>query len=270
MKKWLGIPLAVILGFILIAGLGGYGWFYWTLKKSLPKISGETALSGIKAPVEILRDGYGIPHIYAQNEPDLYFALGYAMCQDRLWQMEFMRRLGSGQISEIFGKDFIKVDRFFRLITAGGLDNRVPGELAFIPDSFTRGINTYLKMHAKHLPIEFKLLRFKPKSWGQDDYLAILKVVSWGLSFGWRIDQVAGLILEKTGREKFKELFPGWEPDTPLIVPGKLGSLSSPSFKMVSELLAWPSVSLSGGSNNWVVSGKRSLSGKPILAKGPK
>ena len=108
MKRWILIIGVIVVGLVVVVAGGGYLWFQHALKKSLPHTSGELALKGLKEDVEIIRDTYGVPHIYAKNEPDLYLALGYAMAQDRLWQMEFLRRLGHGRLSEVFGEDFIK------------------------------------------------------------------------------------------------------------------------------------------------------------------
>jgi penicillin amidase len=116
MKKWVSMIGVILLGLIFVVAGGGYLWVQHAIKKSLPQTSGEVTLGGLKEDVEIIRDTYGVPHIYAQNEPDLYFALGYAMAQDRLWQMEFYRRLGLGRLSEDC-RGFHKVDRYFRTIT---------------------------------------------------------------------------------------------------------------------------------------------------------
>ena len=128
MKKWI-LRIGVILACLLLVLVGaGYLWFQNAIKKSLPQFSGEVGVCGIKEEVEIIRDSYGVPHIRAQNEPDLYFALGYAMAQDRLWQMDFYRRLGHGRLSEIFGEEFVEVDRFFRLLSAAGLNKQFLNE----------------------------------------------------------------------------------------------------------------------------------------------
>ncbi len=269
MKKWMLIIGAALVSLIVIAAGSGYVWFQYTVKKSLPQISGELNIPGIKEEVEIIRDNYGVPHIYAKNEPDLYFALGYAMAQDRLWQMEFTRRLGQGRLSEIFGEDFIKVDRYFRTLTAAGINKKVPNEFAFMLQSFTKGLNAYLETHRDRLPIEFKLLRYEPEPWQVDDYVQIVKVITWALSAGWKIDLVAGEILKKVGDERFKDAFPLWPDHAPLIIPEEIKALSlnsNSTFETVSlieKLITLPSA---GASNNWVVAGKKSITGKPILA----
>jgi penicillin amidase len=272
MKKWISIIGMTLLGLILVVALGGYIWFEWTTRKSVPQTSGEIGLVGLKENVEIIRDTYGVPHIYAKNEPDLLFALGYAMAQDRLWQMEFFRRLGHGQLSEILGEELVKVDRYFRTISAAGVNRRIPKELAFLPKSFADGVNAYLKTHSDRLAFEFKLLGYKPQAWTTEDYIAILKVVNWGLSEGWKVDLTAAGILEKVGMEKWKEAFPVWPDHAPLIVPEQMRGLSELSVPFLETI--WLAERLTGfstsaASNNWVVSGKKSVTGKPILANDP-
>ena len=207
MKRWISMIGMILLGLILVVALGGYIWFERTTRKSLPQTSGEIALAGLKEGVEIIRDTYGVPHIYAKNEPDLYFALGYAMAQDRLWQMEFLRRLGHGQLSEILGEELVKVDRFFRTIAAAGVNRKIPDPLAFLPKSFADGVNAYLKTHTDRLSFEFKLLGYKPGPWIEEDYIAILRVVNWGLSIGWKVDLTASRLLEKVGMENGERPF---------------------------------------------------------------
>ena len=272
MKKWISIIGLVVLGLILVVALGGYIWFERTTRKSLPQTSGEISLAGLKEDVEIIRDTYGVPHIYAKNEPDLLFALGYAMAQDRLWQMEFFRRLGHGRLSEILGEELVKVDRYFRTIAAAGMNRKIPKDLAFLPESFADGVNAYLKTHSDRLALEFKLLGYKPEPWTEEDYIAILKVVNWGLSEGWRVDLTAAGVLEKVGMEKWKEAFPVWPDDAPLIVPEQwrgFSELSAPFLRATWFAERLTGFSTSAASNNWVVSGKKSVTGKPILANDP-
>jgi penicillin amidase len=272
MKKWISIIGMILLGLILVVAVGGYVWFEWTTRRSLPQTSGEIAVEGLKEDVEIIRDTYGVPHIYAKNEPDLCFALGYAVAQDRLWQMEFLRRLGHGQLSEILGEELVQIDRLFRTISAAGVNRNIPDDLAFIPKSFADGVNAYLKTHSDRLPLEFKLLGYQPGPWTAEDYIAILKVVNWGLSSGWRVDLTAARILEKVGMEKWKEAFPSWTGHAPLIIPEEsraLSELSAPFLESICFAERLMGFSTSAASNNWVVSGKKSITGKPLLANDP-
>ena len=272
MKKWI-IRIGVILVCLVLIVLGGgYMWLQSAIKRSIPQFSGEVVVSGINEDVEIIRDTYGVPHIYAQNEPDLYFGLGYAMAQDRLWQMDFYRRLGHGHLSEIFGEDYVETDRYFRLLSAAGLNKELSNELTFMLTSFADGVNAFINNHQNQLPVEFKLLRYKPEPWDPEDYLAILKVVNWGLSIGWHVDLTAAEILKKVGEQKFKEAFPVWPGNAPLHVHPESKKLSASVNSVLNSIGAIQKVanlSSPGASNNWVVSGAKSTSGKPILANDP-
>ncbi len=272
MKRWFSIIGLIVIGLLLTMAVGGTLWFHLTVRRSLPKTSGEISLGGLNERVEIIRDLYGIPHIYAKNEPDLYFALGYAMAQDRLWQMDFYRRLGHGQLSEVLGEDLIEVDRFFRIISAAGMNKTIPKEIHPLIKSFSDGINTFIENQSNRLPFEFKLLNYRPNPWSPEDYLAILKVISWGLSNGWRTDLTAAKILDKVGEKKWREAFPLWPEDAPIIIPEetRFPSKSFPSFsKTIALLETIAGLSTPGASNSWVVSGKRSTTGKPLLANDP-
>jgi penicillin amidase len=271
-KKRVLILVVIVLGLIVVIGAGGYLWLQHRLIKSLPQISGEIAVQGLRSRVEIIRDFYGVPHIYAANEPDLFFAMGYAMAQDRLWQMEFFRRLGQGRLSEIFGEDFVQVDRYFRMITAGSVNQKIPDELAFIPQSFAEGVNAYIETHIDRLPFEFTVLRYKPDPWAVDDYLTIIKVINWALSVGWKVDLTAARILEKVGEKRLREAFPAWPDDAPLIIPtgGKALSVSSnPTLETISVVDRLITLPAAAASNNWAIAGERSATGKPILANDP-
>jgi len=269
MKKWMliiGAPLACL---VVVAAGGGYLWFQHVADRGLPQIAGEIQMSAIKEPVEIIRDTYGVPHIFARNEPDLYFAFGYAMSQDRLWQMEFTRRLGQGRLSEIFGPDFVKADRYFRTLTAAGVNHEMPEAYAPLLRAFADGVNAYLKDHKDRLPVEFTLLRYEPEPWHVDDYIAAVKVITWALSSGWNVDLTAAEILKKVGEERFADAFPHWPDQAPAIIPSVssirslLASAALKTGISIEGLIPLPSA---GASNNWVVSGKKSASGKPILA----
>jgi len=269
MKKWVLVISCVLVG-IIVVGLGsGYLWFQHTLKKRLPEISGEVSLKGITEDVRIIRDTFGVPHIYAANEADMYFAFGYAVAQDRLWQIDFLRHLGQGRLSEVFGKDFVETDRYFRLLTAAGVNKTIPREFETVLSAFVKGVNGYIASHSDRLPIEFTLLRYKPEKWTEDDYLAILKLVNWGLSCGFTTDLTAGKILKKGGAEKFREAFPPWPGDAPIIVPkGYEGATAyqDEALRVAEKVRALIGFPVGAASNNWVISGEKAQNGKPMLA----
>lgn len=269
MKKRLMITGFIFLALILVAAGAVVVWFQWTVSRSQPQISGTVTLDGIDDQIEIIRDVYGVPHIYARNEPDLFFGMGYAMAQDRLWQMEIFRRLGLGRLSEVFGEEFVEIDRYFRILSANKKRIQIPKDFAFIPESFLAGINAYQQSRQNRLPLEFKLLGYHPESWGLDDIIAIFKILNWGLSIGWKVDPVAAQVLKKVGEEKFKEAFPAASGDAPLIIPEKSQDMAGETqaiLRVFQAVQQWTRFSPSAASNNWVVSGQRSVTGKPILA----
>jgi penicillin G amidase len=269
MKKWFLIIVFVIAG-ILVVGIGsGYLWFQHIVKRSLPAVSGEISMIGITEKVEIIRDTYGVPHIYARNETDLFFGFGYAVAQDRLWQMDFFRRLGQGHLSELFGKDLVQTDRYFRLLTAPGMRKYLPPALEPAFKAFASGINAYITSHSDRLPIEFTLLRYKPEKWKKDDYLDIAKVANWGLACGFATDLTAGKILKKVGEEKFREAFPAWPNDGPIIVPKGYEGVSASAnqaLRVAEKVRGLIGLPVGAASNNWVISGKKAQNGKPMLA----
>ncbi len=272
MKKWIVIVVLILAAIIVVVAGGGYLWFRYTLRKTLPQTSGTIVVQGLREEVEIIRDTYGVPHIYARNEADLMFAMGYAMAQDRLWQMEFNRRLGQGRLSEVFGANLVEVDRYFRMITAAGMTDEVSDQLAFILDSFAGGVNLYIETHRDQMPIEFTLLGHRPEPWSPKDSFYVLKVINWALSSGWGVDLTASKILEKVGEEKLRDAFPVWPEDGPLIIPQEtraLAGVSNDTARATRTVRRLTGLQASAASNNWVVSGEKSATGKPILANDP-
>lgn len=267
--NWLGIGLLALAGIAVLAAAGTYFWFQRTVSRSQPQISGAITVTGIRNPVEIVRDIYGIPHIYAQNEPDLFLAMGYAMAQDRLWQMEFYRRIGSGRLAEILGKEALVADRHFRTIAAADKNRPLPNDVRFLTDAFAAGVNAYIERHRDRLPLEFELLGFQPEPWQPDDYGSITTLINWGLSLGWKVDLTAADILQKVGKDRFGEAFAPPDDAGLSIVPefdpiptddfSAVGAASS----AVSRLIGFTPAP---ASNNWVISAARSGTGKPLLA----
>lgn len=271
MKRWIWVSAVVIVGVLAVLSAGGYLWLQWRIGRGMPRMSGELRVKGLLDDVEIIRDDWGVPHVYARNERDLYFAFGYAMAQDRLWQMDFLRRLGKGELSEIFGKKFVSADRYFRTIDAAGVDTTVSEEVAPLMEAFASGVNALIESSSGRLPIEFALIGYRPAPWTKEDYIAVLKVVNWSLSSGWRADMTARRILDRVGEERLREAFPGWPGDAPIVTKGKAlgGSVRDMTMDVMAALEGLLPMGGAGASNNWVVSGARSVSGKPLLANDP-
>ena len=154
------------------------GWF---ARHRWPEVSGTIKVAGLLAPVEVIRDRWGVPHIYAQSAHDLVFAQGYVHAQDRLWEMEMTRRLTKGTISEVMGKAGLAADRWYVSQGVRGLEKQNWQELddegRTLLQDYAAGINTYIDTHRSRLPLEFTILRINPASWTPLDSLALGNVL---------------------------------------------------------------------------------------------
>lgn len=245
--------------------------YYWFFRRPLPQIEGQMVVAGLKAEVEILRDGWGVPHIYAQSEEDLFFAQGFVHAQDRLWQMEFQRRVACGRLSEILGARTLKADRWLRILGF----QRVAEEQVKQMDTATRqllaayaaGVNA--RMAAEPLPVEFSILRYSPEAWRLEDSLVWLKMMAWSLSANWEAELLRAKLIERLGPERAAELEPDdtrWARIIPPEVALDQIGLSALEAADPARPFMGPNVMEGVGSNNWVVAGRRSASGRPLLA----
>jgi penicillin amidase len=248
-RRWVSRGL-LAAAFLLIAAIG---FAAWMVLGSMAKISGEVRLAGtsLTAPLTIGRDSAGVVTITAQTELDADFALGFVHAQDRLFQMELMRRLGSGRLSELFGIRALKADKLMRML---GLAQQADAqyaaaspELRAALDAYAAGVNAYLQWKSFPLPPEFLLLRFEPEPWRPADSLL------WGRLMAWQLSGNAGQEIEdeRIRRVVSADLLP-----LLLREEGKQASL--PGFAPTRS-----------ASNNWAISGARTASGSPILANDP-
>src|SRR5436305_6555699 len=170
-----------LVGIASLAGSVG-GAYFLLMRRPLPKVKGELSLRGLHEPVEIITDRYGVPHIYAQNEDDLFFAQGYVHAFERLWQMELNRRISSGRLSEIFGDIALETDRFARRLgmhrAANDAARQLPEHSKRILDAYARGVNAYIDGNQNKLPVEVKILRLKLEQWLKEDN------IQWAISIG--------------------------------------------------------------------------------------
>src|SRR5258708_11721623 len=178
--------LRAILFVLLALIVGGFVFGEWFIRRSWPETSGTLTASGLQLPVEILRDRWGMPHIYAQNTRDLFFVQGYAQAQDRLWQMEFTRRVGNGNLSALLGADTLGIDRFMRTIGLRSTAERdwrnIKGEERETMEAFCDGVNAYMDSHRGRFSLEFKLFNVNPARWTPQDILVTVGLMSWILS----------------------------------------------------------------------------------------
>lgn len=241
-------------------------------EERLAQLEGTVEVPGLEAPVEILRDENGVAHIYAQNQRDLFFAQGYVAAQDRLYQIEIWRRTGAGELAEVLGPDYVERDRIARLVRYRG---DMEAEWASysphskeIAERFTAGINAWVDQHRDNLPIEFELLDFEPGRWEAEDVL--LRIA--GLLMVRNISQeiARAEMIAKLGPEMTEKYYPTdpkvqLSPDPDL----DLNGIDAGVIAGYRQAVSIPELEQTQGSNNWVVAGRMSETGSPLLASDP-
>ncbi len=260
------ILIVVIAGFILITSIK---------RSALPKYEGELSVKGLSNEVTVYRDERGMPHIYAENEHDLYFATGYVMAQERLWFMDLIRRITTGRLSEVLGEKMTESDKFLRCLemTAKSklvLSNEEPVFISYL-QSYADGVNAYIDVAGKKLPPEFRILGYRPELWKLEDIANIIGYMGWDLAKDNVSEEIFYYrLVQKFGIEKATQLIPDWNAVNSVVFPDfKINdTLLKEAMTFISsmdKMKALGIVSFSG-SNNWAVSGKRTETGKPILS----
>lgn len=268
MRLSLRLAAAVLL-LLCLAAVGAYG----LLLLSLPKTQGELALDGLGARVEVLRDRHGIPHIYASSLEDAHFALGFVHAQDRLWQMEMNRRIGSGTLAEVLGPAALETDRFMRTLGLRGVAaenlRRYDADTRRHLDAYAAGVNAFLAGN-RVLPPEFWLLRTSPAPWSALDSIVWTKVMALDLSGNWRSELLRMRLSQTLSLARIQEFLPPYPGDAPPKLPELKAFYSGIEKKLAPDrLFSNLDPDAAPGSNSWVVSGARSASGKPLLANDP-
>lgn len=303
--KYLGRFLIGVLILALVAASAGLFYFKSYLpntvaKKSFPQIDGEIQLTGLNAPVDIYRDAMGIPHIYATTAHDLFFAQGYVHAQDRFWQMDSWRHIGSGELSKMFGSAQVETDAFLRTLgwrkTAEAEWENLDSESRAILQAYTDGVNAYLKDHKDTaLSLEYAVLGLLSPAYEIEAWTPIHSL-TWGKAMAWDLrgnmgEEIERAVLLKTFTpEQMAQLFPAYPEDHPVIVnempakeqASKLPSDSEPIAFDYSQLqldtvnhnasLLDPVLGPWNdgiGSNSWAVSGALTDTGMPYLANDP-
>jgi penicillin G amidase len=251
------------------------GALLWIYRRPLPQVDGRISLPGLKQPVEVVRDRWGVPHLYAASVEDVLFAQGYVHAQDRLWQMELNRRVGHGRLSEAFGTIAFDTDRLLRILgfaraAREGWD-ATDGEARTALEAYARGVNAFIQANPNNWGLEFTLLRLKPEPWTPVDSLVWTKMMAWGLSTNWDTELINAALVGKLGPERAARLHAEYPAGNPTVIPGApVGEMAAKILTQLKELQALPGLSgLFGMSNNWVVDGHKSTTGKPLLANDP-
>jgi penicillin G amidase len=289
----------VVLALLMALALGVGGWLYLQARASLPQVDGQIRVAGLSAPVSVLRDAQGVPHIRAANLHDLLFVQGYVSAQDRLWQMDALRHAAFGELAEMVGPAAVEHDRHQRLLlfrsTAERARDALPASTREQFQDYAQGVNAFIASHHDRLPVEFRVLHYAPRAWTPDDSLALGLFLHQMLTHGsYRRQWAREKILAKLGPELTADLYPNssWhdhppeveahsleqEPsdeddeDAPPVMQTSLGGAlqgSPPALPLLGWFSVdseWLSSGLPGGSNNWVVAGAHTVSGKPLLS----
>lgn len=268
-----GRTVSLTVGAIGLAGVGAVA----ALRRPLPRTSGTLRLPGLRGRVQVLRDRWGVPHIYADTHEDLFASLGYVHAQDRLWQMELNRRTAHGQLAELFGKIALSSDRFVRTL---GLSRVARREVELLDEhsrsvieAYVRGVNAFMAAHTARLPLEFTILRHQPRPWEPVDSLVWGKMLALSLSANWTIELLNARLVAAVGEERARELLPSYPDGHPVTVPAgiryspTIGEGALRAAAAAAPFLQPPD--LAQGSNAWSVGGERSASGRPLLASDP-
>ncbi|HEV2249441.1 MAG TPA: penicillin acylase family protein [Candidatus Limnocylindria bacterium] len=256
------------------------GAFAFLVYRPLPTIDGDRRLIGLDERAEIVRDGFGVPHIFANTTHDLFFLQGYATAQDRLFQLDLFRRTGRGRLSEVLGDAGLEADTFTRTIglaRAADLDAELlSADARLALGAFAEGVNKVIEQRGDALPIEFVLLGYKPEPWTATDSLVILKLESYDLATNYGTELSRANVATRAGPGAIATLFP----DVTVQPPAALGDGSwdtvRGAFRMPAELPGRDALrALLGdagngqGSNCIALAGSRTASGKPLLEGDP-
>ena len=273
-RRVLALLAALLTVGLLLAGAGGF----WYVLTKLPERSGKILLSGLSAPVSVRYDERGVPHITAANEPDLYRTLGFVHAQDRLFQMEMVRRLARGELAEVLGSKLLKLDRVFRTLGLRDHAEKVvarmdPNSLATqVQLAYLDGINQFQASHPA--PMEFDLAGIPKRAFTLQDTVAVTGYLAYSFAAAIKTEPVLSFIHDELDA-KYLDIFDlAWNP-LGVLSPARTAS-AKPDWRDLSQLaqvsqqaLEVAAVPWFEGSNAWAVSGQRTSSGKPMLVGDP-
>jgi penicillin amidase len=249
-------------------------------KQALVATTGILSVSGLKDEVRIVRDRWGVPHIFATSVKDLFFAEGYTHAQERLWQMDFNRRLACGTLSEVVGELPLDLDMFMRTIgmkhtaeaTAKLVQEKGNKPFKEILESYVMGVNEFIESHVDNPPFEYRVLNWQPSRWTLADTSACGLLVAYQLSMNWDNELLRAELIERLGEKRARDLLPFYPPEASLVIPSQglfgevAGSVLSCQKKVRGALSSDP---VQPGSNNWVIDGSKSTTSMPLLANDP-
>lgn len=255
---------------IVITGTVVAGGILW-LRTSLPTLSETIGIAGLEARVEIIHDRNGIPHIVATSANDAYHALGFVHARDRLFQMDFMRRLGAGRLSEVVGRATVPLDKTMRTLgvyrLAGETFHRLPADARSAVEAYTAGVNAFLGSRAGALPPEFIVLRYTPGPWTTSDSLVWGRLMAMRLTGNWRTEALRAALAHRLTPAQLSDMWPGDNGDTPPTLATFSRATAKHAERLLRHIPAW--LDQVSASNSWLISSANTKSGKPVLANDP-
>lgn len=264
MKKGWKIALSIIGACVVLLALviGGVNWY---VSSSKPDIEGDISVPVLEEEVTVVRDDMGVPHITAQNEADLYRAQGYIQAQDRLFQMDLSRRQASGELAEVIGEAAVDTDKFFRTFSlrhaAEASYDGYDDESKQVLEWFAEGVNAFIE--EGDLSYEFKVLGYEPQKWTAIDSLTIGKFMAYDLGGHWNLLAFRHWAVNNLSEDLYSELDIAYPEDAETVISAQ----GTPQVASWFDAAVLPNEF--NGSNNWVVSGDKTASGKPLLADDP-
>ena len=275
--------IAITLSILLALALVSVTAFQVFFRLPQPSYSGTINMEGLKAPVEVRTDDHGIPHIFAQNEDDLFFAQGFITARERMFQMDLTRLAGRGELSALFGESMLETDKYFKTLgfyrAAESEYNNITPQTRAAVDSYTRGVNAYLDT-VKFLPAEYTILGAKPQAWQPADSMVAGLLMSYRLNDPRSIKPILYMIYNKAGPDMLKDLLPYIPEGAPYVsssgnqgptsarceLPGPQNVLTAESsFSRIEAPLP-----LRMHASNWMIfSGSRTTTGQPVFTGSP-
>jgi penicillin amidase len=260
-RGFLRVLAGLVVAVLLACGAVAVTWWRWT-RQAVTPVDGTARLPGLSAAVTVRRDALGVPHLAGSTLLDLVRAQGYVTAQDRLWQMDVMRRRALGELAEAFGEGALRADKEIRTLGLGVASDEALGLLSpeehAVVDAYAAGVNAYLAAHGDALPVEFRLLRYAPRPWEPRDTLAVGKLLALDLAKSWDNEAFRATVGDPLPPEVQDVLFPSAFRYERILVGG-----DGPPPPTASG------TDTARGSNNWVVSGAHTATGRPLLANDP-
>ncbi|KAB2921462.1 MAG: penicillin acylase family protein [Bacteroidetes bacterium] len=271
------IAVGLLFTFVVL-GLVGYFSLRYLVTKSFPEYDGTMTIAALQGPVTIYRTEYGVPHIIAGNEHDLFFMQGYVHAQDRLWQMDIARRAGEGRLSEVLGTATLRFDRMLRTVGFKRLAERLASQIdpksREILQAYTDGVNEFIRTHAGRYPVEFDMLNYVPEPWTPLHSLMISRLMAWELNISWHTDVVLGELAARLGDEKARQVYPAYPENAPVIASHSASESDLRPLRSFAQLHAafkefFGTAGTHIGSNSWAIAPDRTVNGHAILANDP-